>query len=96
MLDTSSKLIRVGHSPDADDAFMFYALAQKKIPMRGFEVEHVIEDRIGIFKVRRDLNDLLNMVDHIKKNYAIIVDKIYKNKLPTKKLFLDNLVKIIK
>lgn len=38
------KLIRVGHSPDADDAFMFYALAKKKIPMRGFEVEHVIED----------------------------------------------------
>jgi glycosyltransferase involved in cell wall biosynthesis len=60
------------------------------------DIEHVIEDRIGIFKVRRDLNDLLNMVDHIKKNYAIIVDKIYKNKLPTKKLFLDNLVKIIK
>ncbi len=36
--------IRVGHSPDADDAFMFYALAKKKIPMRGFEVKHVIED----------------------------------------------------
>ncbi len=37
-------LIRVGHSPDADDAFMFYALAHAKIPMRGFRVEHVIED----------------------------------------------------
>ncbi len=36
--------MRVGHSPDADDAFMFYALAKQKIPMRGFEVEHVIED----------------------------------------------------
>ena len=44
MSNTSTKLIRVGHSPDADDAFMFYALAKKKIPMRGFEVEHVIED----------------------------------------------------
>ncbi|MFH1209095.1 MAG: MqnA/MqnD/SBP family protein [Candidatus Omnitrophota bacterium] len=44
MPNTASKLIRVGHSPDADDAFMFYALAKKKIPMRGFEVEHVIED----------------------------------------------------
>jgi len=41
-LDT--KLIRVGHSPDPDDAFMFYALAKKAIPMRGFKVEHVIED----------------------------------------------------
>ncbi|MFH0986080.1 MAG: MqnA/MqnD/SBP family protein [Candidatus Omnitrophota bacterium] len=38
------KLIRVGHSPDPDDAFMFYALAHEKIDMRGFKVEHVIED----------------------------------------------------
>ncbi len=44
MPNISTKLIRVGHSPDADDAFMFYALAHKKIDMRGFEVEHVIED----------------------------------------------------
>ncbi|MFZ5802429.1 MAG: menaquinone biosynthesis family protein [Candidatus Omnitrophota bacterium] len=36
--------IRFGHSPDPDDAFMFYAIAKAKIPMRGFRVEHVIED----------------------------------------------------
>lgn len=36
--------IRLGHSPDPDDAFMFYAMAKNKIPMQGFEVEHVIED----------------------------------------------------
>jgi 1,4-dihydroxy-6-naphthoate synthase len=36
--------IRIGHSPDADDAFMFYALAKGKIPAEGFEIEHVIED----------------------------------------------------
>ena len=40
----SAKLIRVGHSPDPDDAFMFYALAHEKINMRGFRVQHVIED----------------------------------------------------
>ena len=40
----SLKRIRIGHSPDPDDAFMFYALAHEKIDMRGFEVEHVIED----------------------------------------------------
>ena len=39
-----TKLIRFGHSPDPDDAFMFYAFAKKKIPMKGFQVEHVIED----------------------------------------------------
>lgn len=40
----ATKLIRVGHSPDPDDAFMFYALAHEKIPMRGFQVQHLIED----------------------------------------------------
>src|SRR3989338_6042235 len=44
MAITTAKLIRVGHSPDPDDAFMFYALAKEKIPMRGFRVKHVIED----------------------------------------------------
>ena len=36
--------IRIGHSPDPDDAFMFYAIAHEKINMRGFKVRHVIED----------------------------------------------------
>jgi 1,4-dihydroxy-6-naphthoate synthase len=36
--------IRVGHSPDPDDAFMFYALAKSKIDSRGFRVVHIIED----------------------------------------------------
>ncbi len=44
MTTASTQLIRVGHSPDPDDAFMFYALAKEKIPMQGFRVEHVIED----------------------------------------------------
>ncbi|MDP3919626.1 MAG: MqnA/MqnD/SBP family protein [Candidatus Omnitrophota bacterium] len=44
MQRTDAKLVQVGHSPDPDDAFMFYALAKEKIPMRGFRVEHVVED----------------------------------------------------
>ena len=36
--------LTLGHSPDPDDAFMFYALAKKLIPTNGFEVVHVIED----------------------------------------------------
>src|SRR5262245_20849207 len=37
-------LIRLGHSPDADDAFMFWALAEKRVDTRGFEFEHVLRD----------------------------------------------------
>ena len=37
-------LIRIGHSPDPDDAFMFYALTAGKVRAQGIEVEHVLED----------------------------------------------------
>ena len=36
--------IRLGHSPDPDDAFMFWALAAGAIDTRGFEFEHVMQD----------------------------------------------------
>lgn len=38
------KLIRIAHSPDADDAFMFYALANDVITDERFEFEHVLSD----------------------------------------------------
>lgn len=37
-------LIRVAHSPDSDDAFMFYALAQGLVDTGGLEFEHVLQD----------------------------------------------------
>ena len=36
--------IRLAHSPDSDDAFMFYALATKKIPTGNITFTHVLED----------------------------------------------------
>ncbi|MEK7204965.1 MAG: MqnA/MqnD/SBP family protein [candidate division NC10 bacterium] len=39
-----ARRITVAHSPDADDAFMFYALAQGKIGDPGLEFLHVLED----------------------------------------------------
>jgi hypothetical protein len=38
------RLIRVGHSPDPDDAFMFYGLASGKVKIDGIRIEHVMED----------------------------------------------------
>jgi 1,4-dihydroxy-6-naphthoate synthase len=37
-------LIRVAHSPDSDDAFMFYALAKELIDTGGLRFEHVLSD----------------------------------------------------
>jgi len=36
--------IRVAHSPDSDDAFMFYALATNKLPTEGLKFSHVLSD----------------------------------------------------
>ncbi len=40
----TSPLIRVGHSPDPDDAFMFYALAKEKIDTRPYRFTHELVD----------------------------------------------------
>ena len=40
----SSEIFTLGHSPDPDDAFMFYAMAQNKIDLRGYRFEHRLED----------------------------------------------------
>jgi len=37
-------VIRIGHSPDPDDAFMFHALNAGKVRIPGFDVQHVLED----------------------------------------------------
>ena len=36
--------IKLAHSPDADDAFMFYGLAKGKLDTEGIEYEHVLKD----------------------------------------------------
>ena len=36
--------LTLGHSPDPDDAFMFYALAKDLIPTHGFRFDHVLQD----------------------------------------------------
>ena len=36
--------VTLGHSPDPDDAFMFYGLAKELIPSGEFEFEHILQD----------------------------------------------------
>ncbi len=36
--------VLLGHSPDSDDAFMFYGLAAHKVPTEGFTFEHILRD----------------------------------------------------
>ena len=58
-MDSKAHDFRVGHSPDPDDAFMFYAMTSGKIPTHGRSFEHVLlgidelneKARKGIYEV---------------------------------------------
>jgi 1,4-dihydroxy-6-naphthoate synthase len=39
-----SRLVKIAHSPDSDDAFMFYALTQGRLDLEGLRIEHVLAD----------------------------------------------------
>ena len=40
----NNRIIHVGHSPDPDDAFMFYGLSSGKVKLDGIVIEHMLED----------------------------------------------------
>jgi 1,4-dihydroxy-6-naphthoate synthase len=40
----SDRIIRIGHSPDPDDAFMFYGLSSGKVKLDGIIIDHMLED----------------------------------------------------
>lgn len=68
--------VRIGHTPDADDAFMFYAIAEGKVTIEGVEVEHVVEDieRLNRMALKNEL-DVTAISAHAyayTKGYAIL------------------------
>ncbi len=70
---TEPRLIRVGHSPDPDDAFMFYALAQDKIDTGRFRFEHELVDIETLN--RRAFNAELELTALSLHAYAYLADK---------------------
>jgi 1,4-dihydroxy-6-naphthoate synthase len=65
--------ITLGHSPDPDDAFMFYALAADKIPTDGLSFRHVIEDIETLN--RRALKAELDITAISIHAYAYVLDQ---------------------
>lgn len=41
---SSIKTLRVGHTPDPDDAFMFYGFQQEAVTLPGYKIVHVLKD----------------------------------------------------
>ena len=60
------------------------------------EIEHIIQNRIGIFVSKRNKKSLLDTIEFIMKNYSTIQNNMVKNQLPTKKEFLFKMTSILK
>jgi 1,4-dihydroxy-6-naphthoate synthase len=43
-MQMDNRKLTLGHSPDPDDAFMFYGLAKELIPTHGYQFEHILQD----------------------------------------------------
>lgn len=73
MPTTELKTITLAHSPDSDDAFMFYALATNKIETGSFEFEHVLKDIQTLNEeARKGTYDVTAISFHA---YAYVADK---------------------
>lgn len=66
--------ITVGHSPDADDAFMFYGIADNKLKSSNFRIRHVIEDIESLN--RRALKHELDVTAISAHAYAYLSDYV--------------------
>ena len=66
--------ITLGHTPDADDAFMFYGLASENVESNEFHITHVIEDIEKLNK--RALNNELDITAISVYAYAFLKDYV--------------------
>jgi len=70
---TKQRTISLAHSPDSDDAFMFYALATNKLETGPFEFEHVLKDIQTLNEeARKGTYDVTAISFH---SYAYVADK---------------------
>ena len=71
------EVFTLGHSPDPDDAFMFYALAAGKIDTHGYKFEHILQD-IETLNQRAERGELhisaisIGAVGYVLDKYALL------------------------
>jgi 1,4-dihydroxy-6-naphthoate synthase len=73
----SERILTLGHSPDPDDAFMFYGMAKGLIELPGFRFEHVLQDIQTLNeRARREELDItaisVHAYAHVCGHYAML------------------------
>jgi 1,4-dihydroxy-6-naphthoate synthase len=73
----ADRQLTLGHSPDPDDAFMFYAMARDLIPQHGYRFEHILQD-IQTLNERATRGELdisaisIHAYPHVADQYALL------------------------
>jgi 1,4-dihydroxy-6-naphthoate synthase len=73
----SQRTLTLGHSPDPDDAFMFYGLARELSPTQGYRFEHILQD-IQTLNERATRGELditavsIHAYAHVSGQYALL------------------------
>jgi 1,4-dihydroxy-6-naphthoate synthase len=67
------RTIRIGHSPDPDDAFMFYALTAGRVRVPGVAIEHVLEEIESLNRRARAAE--LEVTAVSAATYALVADR---------------------
>ena len=70
---TKTTSLRLAHSPDSDDAFMFYALATGKVRLPGVKFEHILSDIESLNKAAHDETYDVTAVSFY--GYSFVADK---------------------
>src|SRR5881296_596716 len=71
------RVLTLGHSPDPDDAFMFYGLAKNLIPTHGYKFQHILQD-IQTLNERATRGELdisaisVHAYAHVSDQYALL------------------------
>jgi glycosyltransferase involved in cell wall biosynthesis len=94
LYDTHDILILPSYT-EAHPKVLDEALSRLKPVIIFEDIKHVINGRLGVFSSERNHDKLKETIYFVINNYQEICNDIKKNKLPTKKDFLDNLDKII-
>src|SRR4051794_41089539 len=74
---TPPRLLRLGHSPDPDDAFMFYGMAKGLVPTGRYQFEHILQD-IQTLNMRARLGELevsaisIHAYPYVADKYALM------------------------
>jgi 5,8-dihydroxy-2-naphthoate synthase len=76
-MTTTLATLRLAHSPDSDDAFMFHALANRKIDTEGLEFTHLLRDietlnRMALGKELEITALSVHAYAHLSESYALL------------------------